>query len=204
MVRKAEAADLSEIAEIITVSFLDDFKPISRNKNKVKRFFESCLSPAVFYVYEEDGVLLGVTALSDYSSGRAIKPDKKQPKEAFGFFRGTLFNLFVRKHFEEIFCHDYFTALVEFVAVRPEARGRGLSGKMLERILADTEYRRYLLDVKDNNLPAVKTYQRLGFSETRREKAPKKASFSYVVFMRYDKAAKNEAVGKKAYMYRPE
>ena len=59
--------------------------------------------------------------------------------------------------------------------VLPEARGSGLSGAIaaeLVRFLPGLGYRRYVLEVIRDNLPALKTYEKTGFTVTRELECP--------------------------------
>jgi ribosomal protein S18 acetylase RimI-like enzyme len=59
--------------------------------------------------------------------------------------------------------------------VLPEARGGGLSGRIaaeLVRFLPGLGFRRYVLEVIRDNLPALKTYEKAGFEVTRELECP--------------------------------
>lgn len=185
-IRLAVEADRERLAELLAEAYRDDFAVITSDASKVAACMADGMAINRFYVVETDSEIAAVAALTDIT-GRAMYFESKVLRKNLGFFRGWLLRMFTKKEMEGKLVENEREALIEFVAVDERFRGNRLSGKLVEYMLDATDYATYILDVKDNNTPAVITYQRAGFTEYKREKMPKGSGFEYKVFMRYAK-----------------
>lgn len=180
--RKAVENDRKRIADIIAVCFYDDLKPISKNTEKLARIFLNAIVLDNFYVLEIDGIIVAIAAASNNKS-RTVYIGKKQLIKCFGIIKGLIVHYFTKKELSTPYNADDNSAWIEFVAVHPDYRGKGLSGKLISYIIENTRYTKFELDVKDTNAPAIKTYQRLGFIEIDKKPVSKYYGFNYKMIM---------------------
>ncbi|MDR1093217.1 MAG: GNAT family N-acetyltransferase [Clostridiales bacterium] len=185
--RKAAPEDRKGIAKVIASAYADDFYLLTTELGKVEKVFETGVNTDKFYAAEEEGKIVAVTAVSNRQA-RAVYLNKKILRKTFGMIKGWFFGRVSKKEFETVTVNDDKTGYIEFVAVEPNSRGKGISKNLLAYIFEKENFSRYILDVKDNNLPAIKTYGKLGFVEYAREKMNKRVlGFDYKIFMSLDR-----------------
>ena len=78
------------------------------------------------------------------------------------------------------------TGTVEFVAVVPEYRGKGIAAGLIKHIFTVTNFQEYILEVADTNTAAVNLYKSLGFSDILRvpQKHTKQSGINELVYMK--------------------
>lgn len=139
-----------------------------------------------FFVAMEDGKIAAITACTDGKSA-PIHLEKPKLKRHLGFVRGTFAYAMLKKNLQE---HGYPFALaedsgsIEFVATAAEYRNKGVAYVLIEHVMATRPYKHFVLEVADTNEAAMRLYQRLGFTEFKRVKAPS-AKISGVNFFVY-------------------
>ncbi|MDO4794310.1 MAG: GNAT family N-acetyltransferase [Filifactor alocis] len=187
-IRRAEEADRREVVECILDAFQKDFAEFINKvgRDKVQNFLEAGLRIHCFYVMELEREIIAVLALSNIR-GRAMRQTKKAAQNSFGALFGGLLYMANFKDFDINYCTSKHTACIEFVAVRQDFRGRGLASILIKRVISETGYKSYILDVVDTNHAAIKCYSKLNFVETKREKVrfSKQRGFKEKIFMEY-------------------
>ncbi len=182
--RKAQKSDVRGIALAIALSFKDDFESIEKNTKKLARSLENGINIHCFYVAEVDGIIAGVAACSD-CDGRAVTPTRKDLIQHYGFVKGNIAMYFYKEDFMRPLRFAKTTGFIEFVGVRPEYQANGIAGKLIEFLIQDSDYKKFILDVVDTNYNAQKSYSRIGFREYKRVsvKHPKIQGYSAKIFM---------------------
>lgn len=193
VIRRAKEDDKKEIVNCILDAFQRDFSGFinSVGREKVQQFLEESICSDFFYLMEDEQVIMGVLALSD-DRGRALKEAKKAAQKHFGFLFGWILYLVNFKEFEKVYCDSPDAAFIEFVAVKQEFQGRGIATDLLKRVISESPYKCYILDVVDTNHAAISCYNKLNFSEIKREKVKfgKQKGFQEKIFMEYRKKTK--------------
>jgi ribosomal protein S18 acetylase RimI-like enzyme len=195
-IRKAVENDKEQIAQTIAYSFKEDF--IGKTKDmdviasilvKNAYIFENGVNTDRFIVAEQNGKIIGVIVCADCTV-RAVVPTKKDCRKKLGFIRGSISYMVFREEFVNPLELPPTTGAIDIVGVLEEARGQGIAKAMLEKTVEDNpQYSEFVLNVKDNNAPAIKAYEKFGFSEYERVpyKWAKQAGFSAKVWMKYTK-----------------
>ena len=179
------------MSKIFVGGWYDVLKILCKDKGKLERAFEHIFKLDDFYVALVEQKIMAFIAVSERKNERrVIQLDRKELRKHLGFIRGSLTNWALTKEMIDKkypFAIPVGTGVIEFVATLPEARGKGLAGKLIEYVMETCEYQEYILEVVDTNYGAIKLYERLGFSEFQREKSkhPKKYSgFEYMIYMK--------------------
>jgi ribosomal protein S18 acetylase RimI-like enzyme len=73
---------------------------------------------------------------------------------------------------------------IEFVATSPDFRRQGAGFALLSYIMEETPYETYVLEVADTNTNAIGLYEKLGFREMKRIKAPRGSGVNFFIYMR--------------------
>ncbi|UTC65366.1 GNAT family N-acetyltransferase [Treponema sp. OMZ 788] len=189
-IRQAQESDRNKIVDCILDAFQKDFSEFINKvgKNKVESFLTECIRINCFYLIETEQEIIGVLALSDIK-GRAINGAKKAAQKYFGAFVGRILYMANFKDFEINYCKSETIGFIEFAAVRQKFQGRGIASFLITKVISETSYTNYLLDVVDTNYAAINCYTKLGFIEIKRDKVMfgKQKGFKEKIFMEYKK-----------------
>jgi len=185
-IRKAKETDRNSVALCIAEGFEKDFSILCKDNQKVADAISNGLDIERFYVAEISGDVAGVVAISD-CNGRAAKADKASLKKYFGFIKGIIGAIVLKKEFETPLDYPHTTGYIEFVAVRKNYRKQGIATTMLLESMKLTSYQDFVLDVTDVNTNAINCYTKIGFEEFKRvpEKHGKQKGFNAKIYMRY-------------------
>ena len=185
---KLQFDPLPQMGKIFVDGFYElGLKFISNDKAKLARGLSHIFQLDDFYVVIDGGKIAALTGCYDGKSPIIIMFNKKIMRKEMGFFLGSFAYLMLNKVMGG---HKYpfeftpQTGAIEFVAVSEDYRGRGIGGDLINHIMENETYAEYVLEVADNNTPAVKLYKKLGFVEFMRTPAPKRSGFSEYVYMR--------------------
>lgn len=116
-----------------------------------------------------------------------VKLDKKIFIKEFGFFRGRFAYWALNKFLLNQpypFVMPPKSASIEFIATAEEHRGKGAAFELINNVMKTLGYDTYVLEVIDTNIPAIKLYEKLGFSEFTRKKAVKGSGFNFHLYMK--------------------
>lgn len=176
-----------QMADILVEAFYHHFVYFSKDKQKLANSFAPAFDLSAFYVAVENGQVASLTGVTDKKSP-ALNLDKKHLRKELGFIRGTLAYIMLNKMMVAKpypFTVEKDTGVIDFVASSPNFRGRGITYQLMNHAMKTSGYKRYILEVVDNNTPAIRLYQKLGFKEftTVPEKHPKQADFDYYSYM---------------------
>jgi ribosomal protein S18 acetylase RimI-like enzyme len=125
----------------------------------------------VFHVGLIHGEPAGIVACTD-GRQRAVRHDARELRRHLGVLKGTIAHLSFSREFERPL--PYFRermASLEFVATGSRFRGRGVATAIIKHLLDLPQYDEYVLDtIADVNTPALRLYEKLGFTEFKRTK----------------------------------
>jgi len=112
---------------------------------------------------------------------------RKEFTRVLGFFRGNFTYYVLRRQMTRNghpFVMSKTTGYIEFVATAPQYRHQGYGHALLSYLITENPYKAYILEVADTNINAVALYEKLGFKEMRRVKAPRKSGVDFFIYMR--------------------
>lgn len=164
-----------QIAKVFVNGYEKDLALLSNNRERLVEAFSKMICPDVFYVATLDGEIVGILACSN-NQQRALTIDKSILREYFGYLKGSMVYHFMKDEFNNRLSYPDDTGYIECVATTVKARGKGVSTSLMNYVLKNEAYRRYVLEVTDTNEGAFRLYKKLGFTEFER----KKESFSWL------------------------
>lgn len=189
-IRQAKESDKKAIVDCIINAFQKDFSGFINQvgREKVQGFLEDSLKIENFYLIENEKEIIWVLALSNIK-GRVMYNAKKAAQKHFGFLIGWLMYIVNFREFEVNYCDSEDVGYIEFVGLKQKFQGQGFASSLLRKVISDTNYKTYLLDVVDTNAAAINCYSRLNFVEIKREKVrfSKSKGFNEKIFMEYKK-----------------
>lgn len=185
VIRQAAKTDVPAMVRIFLAGFRDELLPTFGEPftgNSMRDVFFFCLKaePAGFFVAEEDGVILGYNFVSRSISRLQVAAVLRGWifrwawfffSGSYGITWGALWKMLKNKASFVGSSQKYRSAgdaQVLNIAVAAEARGRGVAGKLMEAgidYLRKIEVRELRLEVRRDNFPAVRVYERAGFVE---------------------------------------
>lgn len=170
MIRDFKYKEISEkdrlaIASILQDAFWDKLKWFfSRvGKDEALLLLEKAITYNIGYYYIEDDTVLGVVLLS--KKGIPHLTIDAEIRKRIGFLKGWLLKLYftITPLKKDELC-------LQMISVSSKARGKGIGKKMLDYLEAYAKSdgsSQITLDVIDNNLGALKLYEREGYLVTR-------------------------------------
>lgn len=175
------------ITEVYVRSFSGDFVAFSRDTGKLADAFEHMLLLERFYIALVDGEPAGLASLTE-GEQTLFAPQWRDIRRHLGPVRGLLGYTVIRRWFMRA-SDGARPGLAEigFVATEPAHQGRGVATALLRHLLAQPEYREYVLeDIKDTNAAALAVYTKLGFTVYKRRKVrfARRAGFTELVSMK--------------------
>jgi ribosomal protein S18 acetylase RimI-like enzyme len=176
------------IAALFVAGFYDTaLIHFSKDREKLQDTFAPMLALDSFYVAVVEGEIAGMAAYIA-PTGSAFNLDRKFLRRQFGWLRGMVCH-YAFKNQAGLFKlgADENTAIVFCLATAPEFTGQGVGTALMRRILELPGWEHFVLDVADTNVAAIGLYEKLGFCETGRRKAPKGSGADQLIFMRYDR-----------------
>lgn len=184
LIRPAGEKDRAAVALCIAKSFDKDFSLFCKDSKRVSAAIAPGLDINSFFVAETESVLSGTFAISN-GGARAARAVFGALIKNFGLMKGFFAWLVLKNEFERPAPCPEETGYIEFVAVDPNFRRRGIAKDMLRRGMEHSGRKSFMLDVIDTNFAAIECYKSLGFVETGRvpEKHPKQAGFNAKIYM---------------------
>ena len=174
-----------QISRIFVEGFYPWISRFSKDKDKLTEIFTHVFLLENFYLAVENETVTSMTACT--KGVAPIKFDRRIFVKILGFFRGNfmyfvLNRYMVRNGYPFPLGRD--TGSVEFVATAPDFRGRGIAGGLITFVMEETPYEEYILEVADTNSAAMHLYEKLGFKEIKRVKAPRRSGVNFFIYMR--------------------
>lgn len=190
-IRKALNQDKYEISKIIVSAFGYSFKNITNDTSKLLNIIHAGIDHNRFYVAinQENNEVVGIVGYCD-NTGYHVKIDNKVLRKELGFFKSIISKMVMVDEFyrPKVFLEDQSS--IDFVSVKESARGQGIARSILKRVLQDTKYSKYRLDVVEGNERVIPLYESLGFIISYKEKETysfiKDHKYKYV--MEYNKS----------------
>lgn len=182
---KDEENSRQALVEIFVDGFYSWLKFFSKKKEKLISAFYHIFNLEYFYLALVDGNAAGMVAISDGNT-LVVELNKNEFTKNLGFIKGRIAFYVLRKEFEALGKHGMprFPE-VSFVSVLKDYRRMGIGEKMIMHAIKDNPYKEYILEVTDNNTPAIKLYKKLGFEEYKRVpvKNKKQAGFDNYLYL---------------------
>lgn len=162
--KEISVKDRLAIASILQDAFWSKLKWFFSHvgKDEAMLLFEKAITYNMGYYYKEDDKVLGAVLLS--KKGIHHLTIDAEIIKRIGFFKGWLLKLFFMftPHKKDELC-------LQMITVTSAARGKGIGKKMLDYLDTFAESdgsSQIILDVIDNNLGALKLYEREGYLVT--------------------------------------
>jgi len=174
-----------QISALVVDAYYDLVKHFKKD-NQITDVLAQSLLLEYFYVACENGEIASIIACKK-DKPPPVKLDKKVFVKYLGLIMGNIAYPIIQKHMME---HKYpfklaeQTGSIEIVATAPKYRGRGIAQGLAEHVMSEQSYKDYVLEVIDTNAGAIRLYEKLGFEETMRTKAPKNAGFNEFIYMK--------------------
>lgn len=171
----------SSISEIFVEGFYQWLKFFSKDKIKLAHAFNA----DVFYVAVENDETLGFAACT-------IQLNQRELRQYLGFIMGTVAHRVLKNEFEDKpypFEITQDMGTIEFVATSSKHRGKGVATQIIQHIHAHTPFKKYVLEVADTNINAIRLYKKLGYQVFKRVPEPhsKQSGFNYYLYMQFVK-----------------
>jgi len=185
----------TQFAHIFVEGFYTWINVFSKDKAKLKQAFAHSFLLEYFYVaVDENSTIAAITACTQ--SGSPIKLHRPEFVKALGLIRGNIAYFMLNRHMIRNAYPipiDATTGYIEFVATAPEFQRRGAAHSLISHIMANTPHDAYILEVADTNTNAVKLYEKLGFKEIKRIKAPRGSGVNFFLYLRCAGCARRTA-----------
>jgi ribosomal protein S18 acetylase RimI-like enzyme len=165
----ARECDRRAVTEVFVDAFGPDFAYFSDDPRTLADAFEHMLVLDVFHVALLDGEPAGIAACTDGRRPSAV-PRGTHLRRHLGLVKGTIAAVALTREFSGgVPGATDGTASIEFVGTATRFQGRGVASALLTHLLARPGYREFVLEaVSDINTPALKLYEKLGFTEYKR------------------------------------
>jgi ribosomal protein S18 acetylase RimI-like enzyme len=170
LVRAAADADRAAVGYVLAEGFPEKFGPIfGRSTQRTARILADLPATGTVYVAERTGQIVGtLTLVLEPTPPPVLWPLLRQHLSVWESLRALVFLTSLGSS-----SPDSTTAVIEAVAVLPQARGQGV-GRALVRYAMDAARRagrtRVALYVVDGNHAATRLYESLGFRVMRRHR----------------------------------
>ena len=147
----------------------------SKDSEKIARAFAHSFVLDQFYVALIDGEVAGMAACTD-SKSLSMRLDRGELRRHFGWYRGVIAGIALKKEFEAPFLNQPLNAgSIEFVGTASRYLWQGVASQLLRYVIENTSFKEFLIEeVADTNLPAVNLYRKLGFAEYKSKPLPAK------------------------------
>lgn len=155
-----------DISKLFVSSFYDMFSSFCNDKNKLERAFNHIFDLSLFYVVLLDKEVIGIGACSDGSS--SIHFNKFKLCRYLGFKRGNNMYKYLKSVLEDKnyeFDIDSECGLIEYVAVNTKYLNSNVGYTLVNHIMHDNKYIRYLAKVANNNYRGIGLFEKIGFEE---------------------------------------
>ncbi|MHC6174979.1 GNAT family N-acetyltransferase [Glutamicibacter endophyticus] len=174
MIEQCRADEVGEgyredIAGVLAHGFAEDFAFFSPDPARVAAAFAHMLILERFYVALVDGHPAAVASLTT-GEQECFALVAAELRAHLGAIRGSISYQIVRSQFLGAYPEPSpDLAEIGFVTTAPGFRRRGLARALMQHLVSDTGFQRFVLrDIKDTNQAALQLYRGLGFREYER------------------------------------
>lgn len=161
-----------EMSKLFVYSFYDLFSSFCSDKEKLSKAFKHVFNDNLFYVVLCENELIGLGACGDGSATISLKKRKfckyiglRQGKKMYNYLNSIL----IERDYD--FGMDLDCGMIEFVCVKERYRNRKVGFTLVNHMMHDNKYVRYLAKVANNNYRAKSLFENIGFEEFDREQA---------------------------------
>jgi len=168
---KLEFDPRPQMADIFVEGFAHHFVAFSKDKQRLAKAFAHVFDLQHLYVAIQETEVMAITACTGGAS--PIKFNKTICRKELGFLRGSAAYIMLTKYIvNHKFPFEFTPGMgrIEVVATAPAAREKGIAHGLLKHIFDATPYAEYVLEVVDDNIGAIKLYEKLGFETFKKVK----------------------------------
>ena len=151
------------VTELLVDSFFPMFQGISKDRALLYRLFGPCLQPDLVDVLLQDGQIAGFVAASGCRQ-RAVVIRKDICIHVFGRVKGWVLAKQLHKLLSVPAVTEQTDGYIDFIATAPEFKRRGVAAALLAHVEQTAGYSRLYLDVITTNLPAIRLYEKVGYT----------------------------------------
>lgn len=202
MIRIVRVNKVNNVSKEMSILFVDAFfdylKSLCSNKEKLSKAFKNIFDSNKFYAVLLDNELIGIGACSDGSS--SIKFRKSSLYFNLGFSNGKRMYKYLKTIFEDrdySFEMDEECGMIEFVAIKEDYRNKKIGYTLVNHMMCDNDYKRYLAKVGDTNGSARKMLDNIEFEVFDEENATGKEREEVGVNKYFYMICENPKFGKK-------
>jgi len=174
-----------QLSRVFVEGFYDWIRHFHKDKDKLTEAFIHIFDLSHFYVaLDGENIAAMVACTQGYAP---ISLDRKIFAKVLGFFCGNITYFMLKRHMVRNaypFNLSKQTGSIEFVATAPDYRKRGIAHDLIIHVMEANPYNSYVLEVADTNTGAFNLYEKLGFKEMKRVKAPRRSGVDYFLYMR--------------------
>jgi len=188
-----------QMSEIFVEGFYGWLKYFGKDKTRLAKAFEHIFDLDRFYVAistenKENAEIVSICA-ANHGETPPILLNAAILKSHLGFIKGWLADKMLNEHLiRKVYPFEIAKdcGIIEYVATNPKYRGRGIAKALIKYSMDNSDYKKFILEVADNNANAIAFYEKLGFTEFARlpEHGARFSGVSVYVYMKYKKNLK--------------
>lgn len=172
-IRAAKEEDRAELGALIAINFDDDFIKASENITLAGQVVSEALPIERIFVATSEfdkiaGYLCWSVGLTNELNNRLLTIDEKLSCEILGEENGKAFKRLCKIELESQLKFGSDVGYIELIGVKKSARGSGLAKKLIQFFIDNSDFSRFVLEVRDDKTVAHKIYSDFGFSELKR------------------------------------
>ncbi|WP_156624989.1 GNAT family N-acetyltransferase [Clostridium tertium] len=187
-IRNVTEEDRMGISMVFAEAFFEDWKRLSSDVSKISRALSSGISLENYIVATINDEIVGFLA---YVTGehRAFYANLKDFQKEFGYFKGYMGAMIIKKDLEESQNLDDKTIYIDIIGVKKKCFRQGIASRLIEFCINSSHLDEFIISVTNVNIAAFNCYEKFGFKEYKREKLKyaKQRGFSEFIFMKYHK-----------------
>jgi len=185
---KLEFDPRPQMGEIFAEGQAHLFTSFSKDTKRLAKAFAHIFDLRYFYLAVDENVVTAMAACTDGFS--PIKFDKNTCRKELGFVRGWLaYSILTKYIVNHKFPFDFITGMgrIEIVGTAGKFRDKGIAYGLLKHIMESTPFIEYVLEVIDNNVGAIKLYEKLGFETFQKviDKNSKQSGINAFLYMKH-------------------
>jgi len=155
---------LNQAIGVFVEGFYNTLKSFTKDKEKMHRLFQNAFDCEMTYAYLQGSEVVGFLGLANHQK-RPTKLSKETFVEVLGGFAGKMAYKSASAAMEKIKVHHPGEVCIDFIAVHPEHRSRGIGKKLVEYVRDNLGYRYIWLEVSSKNPRGIAFYEREGFKK---------------------------------------
>jgi ribosomal protein S18 acetylase RimI-like enzyme len=182
-----------QMAEIFADGFSQWLTYFSRDRDVIVKAFAHMFVLDQFYVALAGDRVAAFGACTDCRSF-SLELQSAPLRRHLGWFKGSMAAIILKREFQKPFvAPPSETGSVEFIGTALSFRGQGAASAVIRHMMDHLPYRTFIIEeVADTNVPAIRLYEKLGFTEYKRKSlSPRQARISgihHMVSLRLEKA----------------